>query len=241
MFSTRNVIKAITIILFYILIMYYLFDATYLKIILGIAEKIGHQSVKAMPDRDKAIIDGFINLAVYGLLFVVIFASSFEENIMLFKKATKPNPIKFLALWFGIFYVVNMVVSIVSAAMYNDISENQKSINSVINASPIACIEFTIAACIFGPFVEEMVFRKSMFDLIKNKWAALVISSLLFGSIHIFSSNVKPIYYIPLAMPYVVTGAIFGLMYEKGNRNIWLPIMLHSFINLISIIMNLML
>ena len=42
-----------------------------------------------------------------------------------------------------------------------------------------------LAVVIFTPIVEELVFRKAIFGLFKNKWVGFAVSTLIFGLIHV--------------------------------------------------------
>ena len=82
-----------------------------------------------------------------------------------------------------------------------------------------------------APFVEEIVFRKAIFSFFKNDWLALLTSTLAFALIHVISS----LDFIHI-FPYLAAGFIFSLAYILSKRNIWVTIIAHSLINLISFI-----
>jgi len=87
--------------------------------------------------------------------------------------------------------------------------------------------------------VEELYVRGLLLNLIeklcdknKNKTIiAIVISSLIFGLGHIFGTLGQPILVIISKVVWTLAmGLYFGAIYKKTN-NLWIPIILHFFIN----------
>ena len=73
---------------------------------------------------------------------------------------------------------------------------------------------------------EEIFFRGILFRMINrrwNIWAALVISALIFGGLHIFNNNATLWSSIAIA---IEAGSLLGAAYAY-SKNIWLPIGIH--------------
>ena len=73
---------------------------------------------------------------------------------------------------------------------------------------------------------EEIFFRGILFRMINrrwNLWAALVISALIFGGLHIFNDNATLWSSIAIA---IEAGSLYGAAYAY-NKNLWLPIGIH--------------
>lgn len=84
-----------------------------------------------------------------------------------------------------------------------------------------------ISTVILAPVIEEFIFR----GIILNKWAekssnirALIISSLLFGLLHIGS----------FIIPQFIGGLLYGIVYIKTKKLVY-PILMHSINNLIPV------
>ncbi|MFH0767671.1 MAG: CPBP family intramembrane glutamic endopeptidase [Bacillota bacterium] len=110
---------------------------------------------------------------------------------------------------------------------------NQMTIIRALNSS--GAIFMVLSAVVMGPIVEELVFRKSIFGLFKSDKMGLVVSSVLFGSIHLIG-EVSILAALVNGISYFVMGFIFGYIYLKNNRNIMAPIAVHILSNLISIV-----
>ena len=73
---------------------------------------------------------------------------------------------------------------------------------------------------------EEIFFRGILFRMINrrwNLWAALVISALIFGGLHIFNNNATLWSSIAIA---IEAGSLLGAAYAY-SKNLWLPIGIH--------------
>ncbi|GEK89854.1 hypothetical protein APU01nite_18930 [Alkalibacterium putridalgicola] len=88
-----------------------------------------------------------------------------------------------------------------------------------------------INTVVLAPVIEEFIFR----GIILNKWAekssntrALIISSLLFGLLHIGS----------FIIPQFIGGLLYGIVYIKTKKLIY-PILMHSISNLVPVSMML--
>lgn len=98
---------------------------------------------------------------------------------------------------------------------------NEDSVRKALIDAPIYT---AFSACIFAPFMEEMIFRKSLRKVFDNDLVFIIISGLLFGLVHNISVLGKPdmIYIIP----YGLFGSIFAYTYVKTN-DIFVPMTFH--------------
>ncbi|MDY0276951.1 MAG: type II CAAX endopeptidase family protein, partial [Acholeplasma sp.] len=81
-------------------------------------------------------------------------------------------------------YVLNIVTGLLQSLLNTStVSANQESILTQLYSNGGFLV--AISVVIFAPLVEELVFRKSIFGLIKNDKTAIIASALLFGLIHL--------------------------------------------------------
>lgn len=95
---------------------------------------------------------------------------------------------------------------------------------SIINITKIAPI-MILASVLFGPILEELVFRRVIFGSImqaqNNFWVAAFVSAIVFGIIHLDFTHI---------ILYTITGFIFAFLYYKTKRLIT-PIIAHMMLN----------
>lgn len=109
-----------------------------------------------------------------------------------------------------------------------DTSQNEMAIQQMFQNDPLILSLLFFTLCIAAPITEEFVFRKAIFGFVEPKWGvapAILISSLLFGSMHVLGGGD----WIQI-IPYALMGSAFGYMYHVSGRNVWVVIVMH-FVN----------
>ena len=82
-----------------------------------------------------------------------------------------------------------------------------------------------LASSLCGPLVEEFVFRGTLIGKVPHRipaWLCLVVSSTLFGAMHLHSFSEWP-----LILDYGSVGVLLGALYLVSNRSILVPIAVH--------------
>lgn len=114
---------------------------------------------------------------------------------------------------------------------------NQQAIISAVTSS--TGILMIISAVLIGPVIEELIFRKAIFGLIKSNTVALIVSTFVFGLIHVISeASVEAA--IVNGISYFVMGFVFSYIYLKAERNVMIPIIVHIINNAVSILLILL-
>lgn len=131
-----------------------------------------------------------------------------------------------------IFFLVFTISSIMRYIFMNALSLNARSLNdqSVIEFYKEAPIRNSIYIVIIGPILEELIFRFLPYKFIKNKTLYIITSALLFSSIHVIADPYA-LFYIWF---YMLTPLYFAYRYHK-TKDIWVPISMHMFNNLICV------
>lgn len=143
-------------------------------------------------------------------------------------------------LIFAIVVVISLILMVIG------IEEN--SLNQKILEEYFKDPEYKLFICLeivfFAPLVEEGVFRYALSGLIrKSKALYVIVSALLFGSIHLvdglFSGNYSDFIYLVIYGP---IGAVLALNYLRHKENICYPIVAHLIYNGVQLwLMSLML
>ena len=185
-----------------------------------------------------------LNTTMYVIL---IFTIGYISITILKKdwKRLEKRPTKWVStalIGMGIMFIVNIVSGMLAqvlAMLFNytaETSQNQAAIVEML-LSPYMLL-MVINAVIFAPIVEELVFRKAFFSIIKNKWVALVVSSLMFSLIHILAEPTIGGFIVNLVI-YAGSGIGFGYIYLNNKENVYTTILVHALWNLMSILLTL--
>lgn len=214
----KEIIKFILIFLLYLL---------YSDIIIIILTKLG-VNIKALPNNLKITIMFLINLSLMIMLFI-FYSKSIKENLKDLKlnfKSYIKNNFKYYVIGLLIMIISNIIISF----FVEGNSTNETLIREYINIMPIYMI---FSSCIYAPFTEEMVFRKSLRNCFNNNVLYILLSGLIFGSMHLLSAS--SLVELVFLIPYSSLGCVFAYMYYKTN-NIFVPMTFHMLHNTIIVI-----
>ena len=178
------------------------------------------------------IVRLFPNLTLSIILFFIYrkdLIKDFKDFIKNFGIITDVA-IKYWVLGFALMILSN---SLISALTPVNISENEQSVRAMISTTPVVAFFFI---CVFAPFIEEIIFRKSFKDALHNKWLFIIMSGIVFGLLHVISS-INSFYDLLYIIPYSLLGLFFALTYYETN-NIFSTIFVHFSHNLLLLIIN---
>lgn len=179
-----------------------------------------------------ATLDHYI---VYGLLadlFVIIFlVFLFKSNVLEDIKEVKSNKTYFFSRGFAFYFLSYMllILSIIILALFGlgSSGSNEAAIDQTLNSNLGFLFYFSVV--IGAPIIEEFIYRRCIFNIIQNKYAAIAVSTLVFGLIHVHSFDE-----MYLLLVYGSMGFTLALCYELSNRNLVAPITTHFINNLIA-------
>jgi membrane protease YdiL (CAAX protease family) len=102
--------------------------------------------------------------------------------------------------------------------------------------TPIEQITFAVIAIVLAPLVEELTFRVFLFNAFSRYtpiWAAVVLSSLLFGAVHIIGA--PPAQLLTIALPLACGGMVLAYVYAS-TRCYWANVITHAGFNAIGVV-----
>lgn len=184
---------------------------------------------------DKSYI---IYFTLSNLVLITIFILIYRKTLVNDFKNFIKKPLNILETSFKYWFIgfIIMVVSnlIITYILNKGIAGNEQEVRNYIDSFPLFMIFNTV---IYAPLTEELTFRKSIKDIINNKWFFVLTSGLVFGMLHISSyiTNWTDLIYL---IPYSSLGISFALLYHKTN-NIYSTISMHAMHNLLAIVVYL--
>ena len=166
---------------------------------------------------------------ILSIYYIIIYKKDFMNYLKNFK-------LKYIK-WILIIWIIGFILMILSNYIINyKILPNNISGNEELNRTLLFNHKFTytLLLSIIIPFLEEISFRLEFKKNIKNKYVFLILTSLLFASMHLFTTTkvIELIYVIP----YVILGFTFSFIYYKTD-NIFSSIIAHMIHNTLIVIM----
>ena len=222
--KTKYIIKGIIVFIIF-------YSSVYIQYI---PIKLFNIDVKTMSNTMTVVLSTFSSLVLF-LIFFFIYRKDLKKDFKMFwknKEEYMDVGIRCWILGLIIMFAVNYILNIVLKAGG---ANNEKVVQTMIKSFPLLMI---IDAGILAPFNEEIVFRKTLKDIFKNKWIFITLSFLLFGGAHVINSSKTIIDYL-FIIPYGALGASFAYAYYKTN-NIFTSITLHIIHNTILILISIL-
>lgn len=184
-------------------------------------------------------IGKFIYMIISEIFLLIILVKIYKESFIndfknFFDKNIKKNfalSLKYWGIGLIIMLISNYIITIVTGGK---IAVNQEIVESLIKTAPWY---MAFELIIFAPISEEIIFRRSIRDIVKNPYIYSIISGLIFGGLHAISSLnsvIDLLYFIP----YCSLGICFALLYSKTN-NIFSTITIHAFHNGLALLLHL--
>lgn len=171
---------------------------------------------------------------LYVLLLFIIYRKELISGIKkLRKKFVDEATIGFKAWLVGAF-VMSVSTTILTILLKQDMAQNEALVRESIKLSPIYMF-FSVA--LVAPFIEEVVFRKTLRDIINNNTLFIILSGVFFGLLHVVTKNNTNIYEYLYIIPYGAMGSAFAYMLVK-TKNLALPIFIHMLHNSILVIIQ---
>lgn len=163
--------------------------------------------------------------------FIFIFRKTIVPDFYDFKKNGKKyinSTYQYYILGLLIMFVSNYIIS-----FFMGMPVNEEANREMINNIPIYSV---LAVVIFAPITEELLTRTILKDTFKHYYIYILLSGLIFGSLHVLSvfnsHNYLELLYI---IPYGALGCGLAKIYHNSN-NVWTNIFFHSLHNFICIL-----
>lgn len=188
--------------------------------------------IKHLSNAMHVILSTFSSIVVFIILFF-IYRKDLKKDFKVFKK----NRAEYMDIglkWWGIglffMFIINFLLNYVLKAGG---ANNEHAVQAMIKSLPLLML---IDAGFIAPFNEEIVFRKTLKDVFKNKWIFVFLSFLLFGGAHVINGAKVITDYLYL-IPYGILGGAFAMAYYETD-NLFTSISLHMIHNTILIVLS---
>ncbi|WP_165210191.1 lysostaphin resistance A-like protein [Streptococcus tangpeifui] len=160
-------------------------------------------------------------IASLGLTAVAVLA---WLSLRLLKEPITFKKIKWdmYALYVGIGTVILFVIKIIGGIIHQLMTHTTTSANqAAIDSLGMPIYLYFIFAVVFAPIFEEIIFRKCLFEKLfgfgRWKWLGLIVTSFLFGLLHLWSS-LDNLMSLGLWITYAGMGLVIGFTTMMNKR-----------------------
>lgn len=178
----------------------------------------------------------FLADLIFLVCIIFVYKDNLKNDFENLKKDYKiSNIIKTVIIWVVIIFVSTILMGAITEMIYPNMAadDNTNAITSLLDASTFYTIFKTM---IFAVVAEELLYRESISDVVKNKYLFVVISSIIYTIMNFifvgFESNIIAMY----VMIYFLPALLCSTAYVKNNNNIIILMLIKFFYNLIPLI-----
>lgn len=180
----------------------------------------------------QVILSTFSSLIVC-IILLLIYQKSLKKDFKKFTDDFLENINAGFKYWF-IGLLVMMVSNIILTGIFKSGgANNENAVQEMIKNLPWLMV---INAGVLAPINEEIVFRKTLKDIFKNKWVFVLLSFLLFGGAHVIGGAETLVDYLYI-IPYGALGGAFALAYYETDT-IFTPLSMHMIHNTLLTILS---
>lgn len=152
---------------------------------------------------------------LFALLIIYLYKDTFKSDFKDLKE-NKKKYVKSILINVVLIFVVMIITNALIGILLNikETSENDYSLLTMFKKSPLALILFT---SIYYPLVEGVIFRKSVRDIIDNKWTFIIFSSVFYFFFNIAYTSLS-LNSIITSLCYLFSMMILSNYYYKSNN-----------------------
>lgn len=187
----------------------------------GIFLKIFNIEITSFSTTFKIIYSTIYDILMMCLI-VLLFYKTLKKDFIDIRKSHKTyyqEYFKYYLIALLIMMISNVIISIIGGG---STAGNQEAIENLFQITPFYVY---FSAVIFAPIVEELIFRKAIYNIIPNKFLFIITSGLVFGGLHILGSIESWTDFLYI-IPYSSLGVAFAYIYTK-TKNIFVSMGLH--------------
>ena len=172
------------------------------------------------------VILNLINSALMISFLIFLFYKDLKVEFKTFKKnlsSSLKTGFKYYVMGIGGMIISSLIITQFTGGT----SANESSVRELLLASPVFML---INISILAPITEELIFRKSIQPLIKNKWVRAILSGILFGGAHLLTGDAIRLVDLLFLLPYGTLGFVFSLM-DNDTKTTFTSIIFHGLHN----------
>ncbi len=186
------------------------------------------------------IMISFLADLIFLICIIFVYRDNLKNDFENLKKDYKVSKIiKTVIMWVVIIFVFNILMGALTEIIYPNMlfDDNTNAMRSMFKISMPYSLFKTM---IFAVIAEELLYRESISDVVKNKYLFIAISSIIYTLMNFifvgFDSNII----VMDLLSYFLPALLFSTAYVKNNNNIIILMLIKFAYNLIPTIMYLL-
>ncbi len=178
------------------------------------------------------------------LIFLICIVFAYRDNLKkdfenLKKDYKISSIIKTIIIWVVIIFVFNILMGAITEMIYPNMAtdDNTNAMSTLFKTS----ISYSLfKTMIFAVVAEELLYRESISDVVKNKYIFIVITSIIYTIMNFIFVGFESDIIVMDILSYFLPALLFSTAYVKNNNNIIILMLIKFTYNLIPTIIYLL-
>lgn len=172
----------------------------------------------------------FLSDLIFLLSILYLYRKKIKNDLIRLKE----NHVKVILIGVALLFLVNLFLGVMTDILFPTIpSFNDGNSNSVIQLFSASYVYSLFKTLLFAPIAEELLFKESIRDVIKNNILFVITSSVLYTTMNFFYSTIQFPYVWMDIIGYFLFSMILSIIYLKSEDNIVLVMVIKFLYNLI--------
>lgn len=147
-------------------------------------------------------------------IIIFLFRKKLKEDIKDLKENHESYFKTYFKYWLFILAVMMISNILIMFITENQTSGNEEAIRNILSKSPIYAY---FSGVIFAPIIEELIFRRSIRNIIPIDSLFILVSGIVFGGLHVVTGYSGPLDLLYL-IPYCTPGIVFASILTKTDN-----------------------
>lgn len=178
------------------------------------------------------------------LIFLICIVFAYKDNLKkdfenLKKDYKISSIIKTIIIWVVIIFVFNILMGAITEMIYPNMATDDNT-NAMSTLFKISISYSLFKTMIFAVVAEELLYRESISDVVKNKYIFIVISSIIYTIMNFIFVGFESDIIVMDILSYFLPALLFSTAYVKNNNNIIILMLIKFTYNLIPTIIYLL-
>lgn len=181
---------------------------------------------------NNTILVNFISDIIFMAFIIFMYRNNLKEDIKKFKKYKPAKLIGTILLWVVIIFVFNMVCGMITEFLVPGY-EGDANTEAVYNLYNVSTWYTIFKTMIFGTLAEEILYRESVRDNVKNNILFAIISAVIYTIMNLVFTGIPENYFMFSILINFLPAIFFSIAYIRNDNNILLLSLIKFCYNLI--------
>lgn len=177
---------------------------------------------------------------VADILFLIGIVFAYRNNLKsdletLKKDYSIVKIAKTVVAWVVIIFIFNILMGALTEALFPNLAVDDNT-NAITLLSNISTSYTIFKTMIFAVIAEELLFRESISDVVKNKYIFIVLTAIIYTLLNFIFVGFDSKIIVMDILSYFLPALLFSAAYVKNKNNVIILMLIKFFYNLIPLI-----